>query len=215
MEAAILLEQPADKVVTMILFSVIKKGAATVVTQDPLKLEISDPLPEKLHKYELDFLDAFAEDTKNKRRALQDMMVRLIKSVTTKMKGFSRKETVAYYKDIMERAWQHVEAAETPDVKMEKFDDYMGWTMLDKDFDDRTERTFRSGPLYVPMWWGRYDPLLAQPLQAQHPQPGSILRRQDQHQHRPRDPGAQPARSNFASSVVNGTQALRRAPSAT
>ncbi len=157
-EAAILLEQPADKVVTMILFSVIKKGAATVVTQDPLKLEISDPLPEKLHKYELDFLDAFAEDTKNKRRALQDMMVRLIKSVTTKMKGFSRKETVAYYKDIMERAWQHVEAAETPDVKMEKFDDYMGWTMLDKDFDDRTERTFRSGPLYVPMWWGRYDP---------------------------------------------------------
>jgi hypothetical protein len=27
--------------------------------------------------------------------------------------------------------------------------------MLDKDYDDRTRRV---GPVYVPMWWGRYDP---------------------------------------------------------
>jgi len=35
-------------------------------------------------------------------------MINLIKSVGEKMKGFSQKETVAYYKDITEKAWQQV-----------------------------------------------------------------------------------------------------------
>ena len=208
-EAAILLEQPVDKVVTMILFSVIKKGAATVITQDPLKLEVADPLPEKLHGYEEQFLAAFSDKVKNRRIALQNMMVKLIKSVTSKMKGFSRKETVAYYEDIMERAWKHVEAAETPDVKMEKFDDYMGWTMLDKDFDDRTERTFRSGPLYVPMWWGRYDPTFRSSTSGPASTAGKAFSggRTSTGTGRAISVPSLPG-SNFASSVVNGTQAF-------
>ena len=36
-EAAILLEQPLDKVMTMILFGAIKKNAAQVVKRDPLR----------------------------------------------------------------------------------------------------------------------------------------------------------------------------------
>ena len=34
----------------------------------------------------------------------------------------------------------------------------MGWTMLDRDFDRRTQDVFRTGPVFVPIWWGRYDP---------------------------------------------------------
>lgn len=30
--------------------------------------------------------------------------------------------------------------------------------MLDKDYDDRTRRVFGPGPVFVPTWWGRYDP---------------------------------------------------------
>jgi hypothetical protein len=85
------------------------------------------------------------------------LTVKLIRSVGDKMKGFSRRETMDYYKNIMERAWQQVEAADTPEVKSQKFDEALEWTMLDKDFDDRTRRTF-TGPIYAPMWWGRYDP---------------------------------------------------------
>jgi len=85
-------------------------------------------------------------------------MVKLIKNVGKKMKGFSHKESVAYYKSIMRKAWQQVEEAATPEVRSEKFDEHMGWTMLDKDFDRRTEDVFRSGPVFVPMWWHRYDP---------------------------------------------------------
>jgi hypothetical protein len=158
-EASILMEHPADKVMTMILFSVIKKGAAQVTSRDPLKLDIIEPQPDGLHSYEIDFLQAFSEKNARTRRSkLQSLMVALIKSVSQKMKGFSHKETVAYYQKIMEKAWQQVEAAETPEVKSEKFDENMGWTMLDRDFDRRTQDVFRTGPVFVPIWWGRYDP---------------------------------------------------------
>jgi len=158
-EAAILMETPMEKVMTMMLFSCIKKNAATVISKEPLKLELTDPLPAELQDYEKEFLQAFMiADQRTRTKELQAMMVNLVKSVTQKMKGFSLKETKEYYQDIIRRAWEQVETAETPEVKMQRFDDYMGWTMLDKEFDDRTQRTFGAGPVFVPIWWGRYDP---------------------------------------------------------
>jgi len=157
-EAAILMQEPLDKVMTMILFGAIKKNAAEVIKRDPLDLKVASALPEDLRDYERDFVKAFqAEDKRTQRKDLQDMTVALIRSVGDKMKGFSRKETVAYYRSIMERAWQQVEAGDTPEVKSQMFEEALEWTMLDKDFDDRTRRTF-TGPVYAPMWWGRYDP---------------------------------------------------------
>jgi len=159
-EAAILMEQPMDRILTMILFSVVKKGAATVVSKDPMTIKVTSPLPDGLQTYETDFLKAFETDdlAGSRRRGLQTMMVNLVKEVTEKMKGFSRKDTVAYYTDIMKKAWDQVEAAQTPDVKMQAFDDQMDWTMLDNDFDNRTRRTFVGGPVFIPMWWGNFDP---------------------------------------------------------
>ncbi|MHC1785117.1 MAG: hypothetical protein AB9891_20610 [Anaerolineaceae bacterium] len=159
-EAGVVMQEPMDRIVTMILFSVIRKGAASVKTKDPMTLDFTDPKPANLMSYEEDFLTAFKETAAAPRRkALQDMMVKLVKSVTDKMKGFSHKETVAYYKDIMERAWTQVESAQTPEVKMENYDKYMDWTMLDDKFERKTEDVFRtSGPVFVPMWWSHYDP---------------------------------------------------------
>ena len=158
-EAAILMEQPLDKVMTMILFGVVKKSAATVTRRDPLELKVTSPLPEKLHEYEQSFLKAFMEDNaKTRRNLLQATTVALVKSVSEKIKGFSRRETIEYYKTIMEKAWQQVEAADTPEVKSQMFEQALEWTMLDKDYDDRTRRVF-TGPVIVPTWWGRYDPV--------------------------------------------------------
>ncbi len=158
-EAAVLLEKPVDKIYTMILFSLLQKQAAQVLTREPLKLEFSDPLPENLRKYEKQFIEAFQKESKrDQKTALQDLMIDLIESVGQKMKGFSHRETVRYYEEITKRAWKQVEQAETPEVKSEKFNDHMGWTMLDGDFEERTQDVFRRGPVYVPVWWHRYDP---------------------------------------------------------
>jgi hypothetical protein len=158
-EAAILLEQPMDKIMTMILFATIKKNAAEVKTKEPLELTVADPLPEDLRPYEADFLKAFQlPKGRERQRALEDTMVGLVKSVAQKMKGFSRRETVEYYRDIQRRAWAEVEAAETPEVKSAKYDEVMEWTMLDRDYERRTRDVFQTGPVFVPVWWGRFDP---------------------------------------------------------
>lgn len=157
-EAALLLEQPLDKVITMILFSVIKKGAARVVSSEPLEIEVLEPLPEGLRTYEMQFLDAMKQkNLRSRRKLLRQMVIDLIESLREKMRGFSRKETVEYYRSIVQRAWQQVEAAETPEVKGQLFSEALEWTMLDKDYDERARRVF-TGPVVVPNWWHHYDP---------------------------------------------------------
>ncbi len=200
-EAAILMEQPLDKILTMVLFGVIKKNAASVVSKDPLKLTITSPLPVGLYPYETDFLNAFQGDKKDvQKQAIQKMVIALVKSVTEKIKGFSRKESIAYYQDIMKNAWGQVEAAGTPEVKSAKFDEVMEWTMLDHDYSTRTRNVFNQGPVIVPIWWGRYDPLF-------HSQTGSISTPMTPISptaiNMPHLPG-----SDFAASMVNGAQSF-------
>ena len=199
-EAAILMQQPLDKVMTMILFGVVKKNAATVKTRNPLEIDPVSPLPDNLHEYEQSFLKAFKEtDKKSRRGLLQTMTVSLVRSVSEKMKGFSRRETVEYYERIMEKAWAQVEAADTPEVKSQKFDEALEWTMLDKDYDDRTRRVF-TGPVIVPTWWGRYDPVWRGGGGSSTPKvaaPASIGRGSSS----TGLPGA-----DFAASMVNGVQ---------
>jgi len=157
-EAAILLEIPLNKVLTMILFGLLKKGAITVLRDDPLKVQANEPLPEGLHAYEEKFLEAVKKDGTLSESKLRTMMVDLVKTVNKKMKGFSRKETIAYYRDIVSRAWKQVEETDAPEVRSQRFDEDLEWTMLDDNFDDRTRRVFRTGPVYAPLWWGYYRP---------------------------------------------------------
>jgi hypothetical protein len=201
-EAAILLEQPLDKALTMILFSVIKKEAAQVVTRDPLEIKAIEPLPAGLHEYETSFINAFTEKGLARQRLLQEMTVSLIKSLTEKMKGFSRKETIEYYKAITAKAWAQVEAENTPEVKSQKFDEVLEWTMLDKDYDHRTQDVFRNQPVFIPMWWGRFDPSFGGsssiPKVSASPVPSSIPSASPSLPHLPG--------SDFAASVVNSVQ---------
>jgi hypothetical protein len=208
-EAAILMEQPMDKIMTMILFGTIKKEAATVEQSDPLTLTLADPLPEGLHQYETDFLEAFKLPVAKRRAALQKMIVALVNSVSKKMKGFSRKETIAYYEDIMRRAWKMVEEAKTPEVKSENYDKTLEWTMLDDDYAERTRRTFTGGPVYVPMWWPRYSPTYRRNIGRMTPSTPSVGKvstgsgRSSSSPSLPHIPG-----SDFAAGVINGTTGM-------
>jgi hypothetical protein len=200
-EAAVLMEQPLDKVMTMILFGVVKKGAATVLDRDPLLVEAASPLPEGLHEYEQNFLTALREkEPKARRNLLQEMTVKLIRSVSEKMKGFSRRETIEYYRRIMETAWEQVQKANTPEVQREFFEQQLEWTMLDKDYDDRSRRVFH-GPVFVPWWWGNYDPTYRTGPISRPSGGGVSAPSQPSVSGRTSLPGA-----DFAASVVGGVQ---------
>ncbi len=208
-EAAILMGQPMDKILTMILFSVIKKEAATVVSREPMKLDVTVPRPEGLRSYETDFLEAMAlPNLREQRAGLQATMTNLVKGVTEKIRGFSRKETVAYYQDIMNKAWAQVEQADTPEMRMKTFDDAMDWTMLDRRFEDRSREVLGPRPIIVPTWWGRYDPTFNRPTTASMGAPsmpsgptsqGNV----PQGVNLPSLPGA-----DFAASMVGGMQSF-------
>jgi hypothetical protein len=133
-----------------------------VTSREPLTVKVEETLPDDLREYESAFLEAFkSSTTSTRRKKLQDMMVALVNSVSAKMKGFSRKETVVYYKDIIEKAWKQVEEADTPEVRAERYSEAVDWTMMDKDYDGRTRRMFGGGPVYMPYWWWRADPTVA------------------------------------------------------
>ncbi len=201
-EAAILMEKPLDKILTMILFALIKKGAVKVVSKEPFELETIEPLPENLRPYELDFIKAFQKKSKNERQeALQECVIGIVRSVQEKMRGFSRKETIDYYKNILQTAWKQVEEANTPEIKSQKFDENLEWTMLDKDYDDRTRTVFSQGPVFVPIWWSRYDPTFSSGRAPSSSIPSPSTSAGPAQISLPHLPG-----SDFAASMVKGVQ---------
>ena len=207
-EAAILLEAPLNKVLTMILFSLVKKGQIVVESQKPLKVQVTPlagisvnaPLGDtQLRDYEKSFLAAVEPDGTLKEKELREMVIDLIASVNKKMTGFSRKESVAYYKDIAARAWQQVEAADTPEVLGARWGEGFEWTMLDTDWDDHTRRAFQNRPVVLPHWWGGYRPWVSSgtPSRPSVPSPSSP----GQPVTLPTLPGA-----DFANTVVTGVE---------
>ncbi len=203
-EAAVLLERPMDTVLTMILFGVLKKGAARIVSPKPLELQVTEPLPEGLYEYEVDILKTFQDDKQFWAVYLKWDLLRLVRSVSKKMRGYSPAKTVKYYRGVVEEAWQEVKAAATPEVKSQKFDEKMDWAMLDSNFVGRIAEALGAGPLPVPGWWERFAPLMIQPaapassqvdfptVSAGPDMPAGAL---------PELPGA-----DFAASIANGIQ---------
>jgi hypothetical protein len=159
-EAAILLEAPLNKVMTMILFGLVKKGIITVESEKPLRVKVTENQPQdaKQWYYERRFLGAVKPNGTLDENELHELVIDLIGDVNKKLAGFSRKETAAYYKDIAARAWEQVEAAQTPEVLGQRWGDGFEWTMLEDDWDSRTRRVFQNRPVVLPAWWWFYRP---------------------------------------------------------
>ncbi len=166
-EAAVVLGEPVDKILTMMLFSVVKKGAAQVITNDPLDIKVVDPPPEGLLPYEIQFLNAFKKYSNEQLRdAIEFVMVTLFRDVNRSMDGFNREQTIDYYKKIVQDAWAQVETAGTPEVTSQKFEENLDWAMLDHEYDTRTQRVFENKPVFLPVWWSLFDPTVHHPSAA-------------------------------------------------
>jgi hypothetical protein len=155
-EAGILLELPLDKVLTMMLFGMVKKGALEVASRSPqLKLKVLDAsLADQ--PYEKTFLESLDKQGVAPVPKLQALMIDFIKAVNDKMKGFSRKETVSYYKGIVARAWQQVQAAGTPELKSKELEEQYDWLSMDPNYRGRMNRHYGTDYVYLPRWWGRW-----------------------------------------------------------
>jgi hypothetical protein len=104
-EAALISERPFNEILGMMLSNAIRKGAVRTVSLQPLKLESDKLLPDSLSRDERDFVKICSERNAEKRQEkFANLMIRMIKTTSNKMKGFSHRETVKYYLAVVEIA---------------------------------------------------------------------------------------------------------------
>ena len=138
-EASYLLDMKPPQIVTEILYSLLQKRAVWAEQTKPsLKLKVLPPYENKtgtkenpLRYYEIDFLNALKADGTLDEEKLAKAIMFLRDTTEEKLKGYSRKDTVDYYRKIVTQAWTQVEQAGTPELASNAYDEQLLWLMLD------------------------------------------------------------------------------------
>ncbi len=178
-EASYLLDLKPTQVVTEILYSLLQKRAVWATETKPsLKLKVLPPYEDKvgtkenpLRYYEIDFLHSLKEDGSLDEAKLAHTVMFLRDTVEQKLEGYSRKDTVDYYRRIVAKAWTQVEQAGTLELASNAYDEQLLWLMMDPNQRSRTETTFQNRPFQPqPMWfWWWYGYTIYHPHPAYSP----------------------------------------------
>jgi len=189
-EASYLLDFPPTKIVTEILYSLLMKKAVWVKATTPaLELEVMKPFKDKtgtyetpLRYYEKSSLEAIKKNGTLDEVKLAETIMQLRDTVEDKLRGYCRQDTIAYYKNIVAKAWQQVRQAGTPEIASKAYNENLLWLLLDKNFESQTEGAF-SDRVFKPetdwwwYWYGYtyyYPKPIYKPLQATTKPPPTI-----------------------------------------
>jgi hypothetical protein len=174
-EAAVILEQPINKVLTLVIFGLLKKGVLRQVKDDPLQVEVAEAFRTGsiastkdrkshrlkaaqeagtiLHTYEHGFLDLIERrpDSPLKDIDFGTPMKELIAHAAARVKGFDLSDTQDYYRSITRRALK--EASEIQDIEQreKRLDRNLEWVLMNDDFGGVFDAP-RYGYRYRPMW---------------------------------------------------------------
>jgi len=171
-EAAIILELPINKVLTLILFGLLEKGIIQLVDDDPLKvrvaleyqsdepkskarrnqrLEVAQRLGSVIRTYEHAFIDLL-ENKENRpvhKINFSDPMLALIKHTAGRLKGFDLSDTQDYYRRIIARAMEQAKELGEIQMKEQYIDRHLQWLLL----DDKYPTVFHTPSYnYRPIW---------------------------------------------------------------
>jgi len=144
----------------MVLFGLLLKRKVMVMATDPLiklkTLEGSADQPSPtLRYYEIDYLKAIEPDGTLNEKMLARTYLGLTDTVNQKLRGYSREDTVNYYKSIVNQAWTQVTQAGTPELKGDAIDKNIEWLLADEKFDEQFKNAFPPDIIIYPMpgWW--------------------------------------------------------------
>jgi hypothetical protein len=166
-EASYLLDMKPPRIVTETLYSLLQKRAVWVESTSPsIKLKLMPGFENKtgtaethLRYYEIDFLEALKEDGTLDEEKLAHTVMYLRDTVEEKLRGYCRRDTVDYYRNVAAKAWTQVEQAGTAELASKAYDEQLLWLFLDPDVRSRTETAFRErafepSPLWLWYWYG-------------------------------------------------------------
>jgi hypothetical protein len=159
-EAGVALSQKPVRVLTMILFGLLLKRKVMVTATDPLiKLQKLDSPADQpttpARYYEIDYLKAIEPEGTLDEKMLARTYIGLTDTVNKKLRGYSREDTVNYYKSIVNQAWTQVTQAGTPELKGDAIDKNIEWLLADEKFDDQFKNAFPPNIIITPLpgWW--------------------------------------------------------------
>ena len=171
-EAAILLEQPLGKVLSLVVFGLLKKGVVTTLADNPLTVRVENDFnpdtddPDQLtavrrkaarkrgiilHAYEGPFIDAliFLKQEPVAKGDFALPMEELISQTAGKLKGFDFEQTKEYYQSIVQKALQRAAVLGDIPAREKYLDKNFEWIL----FQDDPRPVFHSrGYYYRPIW---------------------------------------------------------------
>ena len=176
-EAAVLLEMPLNKVLTLVIFGLLEKGILQQVQPDPLTVQPALPFVTRadaeltkdrnkrikfrrraaqeagtvIHNYEQAFLDIIERNPEKPLESLDfgGAMRTLLQETANKMKGFDLSDTRDYYRRIIARAWEQAQALGEVPAREEFLDKYFPWVVMNDSYP--TVLTM-GGYHYWPRW---------------------------------------------------------------
>jgi len=175
-EAAVLLEMPLNKVLTLVIFGLLEKGVVEVVKDNPLTVAVTKDFQvlnrahlnnEKerrdyrrqvaqakgtiIHNYEDGYLTLLERHAGTPVRDIDFSKPTevLIKSTAMKMKDFDLSDTQEYYRRVIERAMMQAASLGEIEARQQYLDKYLPWGMMNDNYP--TVLTHR-GYNYWPVW---------------------------------------------------------------
>jgi len=166
-EAAMVLGLKPIRVLTMILFGLLLKRRIQVVAMEPIvkvkELEPGqDQPPPNLRYYEIDYLKSVEPEGTLNELGLARTYLSLRDNVDRRLRGYSRVDTVNYYRSVVAKAWDQVTQAGTPELKGDAIEENIEWLLADSEFDKRFG-AFPPDVIILPRpgwWWYWYWPRL-------------------------------------------------------
>ncbi len=175
-EAAVLLEMPLNKVLTLVIFGLLEKGIVEVVKDNPLTVavtkdfqvlnrahltsdkerrdyrrQVAQAKGTIIHNYEDGYLTLLERHAGKPVRDIDfsKPTEALIQSTAMKMKNFDLSDTQEYYRRVIDRAMAQASALGEIEAREKYLDKYLPWVMLNDNYP--TVLTHR-GYNYWPIW---------------------------------------------------------------
>ncbi len=174
-EAAILLELPLGRVLTLIIFGLLKKGIVKQLQPEPLEVQLapeyanltrkerqakSRSLGTVIHAYEQPFLDEIEAHPGHPLNQidLSGPMKYAVSQAAKRVKGFDLEQTRSYYRYIISRAWAEAQAIGDVQKRTDYADNNLLWLLTAQNGYDSFDTWHTSGYHYHPPW-GRTGPI--------------------------------------------------------
>jgi hypothetical protein len=180
-ESAVIIEQPLNKVLGLVIFAMLKKGVLRQTSAEPLTVEVADdfrldddpqhtanPIAARqkaaqqhdivIHTYEHRFLDAIERNPGKPLKEIDfgEPMQKLIEHAAARIKGFDLSDTQDYYRSIVRRALKQAESIGDIEQRQKVLDRNLEWILMNENYGDVFSSGGRRGYRYRPIWMRPY-----------------------------------------------------------